>query len=99
VLGPREGLVVKICVSILCVTLGLALASAAATAQTAGAKPAATPGAVTTAPSEPKQPSPAQLAQQNRMKTCAAKWDQLKAANKAGDRTYQDFSKECLRKK
>ncbi len=30
------------------------------------------------------------------MKDCGAKWQSLKAANKTGGQTYQQFSKTCL---
>ena len=35
---------------------------------------------------------------QDRMKQCAAQWNQLKAANKTGGQTYKQFSASCLKK-
>jgi hypothetical protein len=72
-------------------------ATTGANAQTA-TQPA--PAAVApAAPAAAKPPSAAQLQQQNKMKKCAAEWDKLKAANKTGNQTYEDFSKTCLSKK
>ena len=36
--------------------------------------------------------------QQQVMSDCAKQWDALKAANKTGGKTYQDFNKDCLSK-
>jgi len=36
--------------------------------------------------------------QQQVMSECAKEWDALKAANKTGGKTYQDFNKDCLSK-
>ena len=30
------------------------------------------------------------------MKVCADEWNNLKAANRTGDKVYQDFIRECL---
>lgn len=35
-------------------------------------------------------------AQQTRMKSCAAEWKSMKAANQTEGKTYRDFQKECL---
>ena len=52
------------------------------------------------------KPAPAKVAAtkvaaskpQDRMKQCAAQWNQLKAANKTGGQTYKQFSASCLKK-
>jgi competence protein ComEA len=36
--------------------------------------------------------------QQQVMSDCAKEWDALKAANKTGGKTYQEFNKDCLSK-
>jgi hypothetical protein len=36
---------------------------------------------------------------QSRIKECAAEWQQAKAANTTGGKTYRQFSKECLAQK
>ncbi len=36
--------------------------------------------------------------QQQVMSDCAKQWDALKAANKTGGKSYQDFNKDCLSK-
>ena len=36
--------------------------------------------------------------QQQVMSDCAKEWDALKAANKTGGKSYQDFNKDCLSK-
>jgi hypothetical protein len=41
------------------------------------------------------QAAPAQT-QQELMKICADEWNSLKAANRTGDKVYQDFIRECL---
>ena len=50
--------------------------------------PAAKPAAAKVTASKP----------QDRMKQCAAQWNQLKAANKTGGQTYKQFSASCLKK-
>lgn len=42
------------------------------------------------------QPSTAQTEQQSRMKSCAAEWNSMKAANQTAGKTYRVFQKECL---
>ncbi|HVZ30046.1 MAG TPA: hypothetical protein VG839_06600 [Asticcacaulis sp.] len=36
-------------------------------------------------------------AQNNKMKQCAAQWDQMKAQNKTGGQTYKQWSSKCLK--
>jgi hypothetical protein len=43
----------------------------------------------------PKPAAP--MTPQDRVKACAAKWNALKAANKTGGQTYQQFSSVCLK--
>ena len=81
----------------------LGLASYAASAQGTGtqsSKPSTSPSArSTTAPAatatKSKEPSAAQKAQQEKMKTCSAEW---KASGKKGKAAHTAFMKECLQK-
>jgi Skp family chaperone for outer membrane proteins len=70
-----------------------------AVAQTAqpAKKPAAAAPAAPAAPAA-NQPSAAQKAQQDKMKSCAAEWQAMKKAGKTKGTTYQQFSSECLKK-
>jgi hypothetical protein len=40
----------------------------------------------------------APAAAQSRMKTCAAEWKAMKAANQTGGKTYREFQKSCMAK-
>jgi hypothetical protein len=60
-------------------------------------KPAVAAPAAPAAPAA-SQPSPAQNAQQDKMKACASEWQSMKKAGKTKGTTYQQFSSECLKK-
>lgn len=68
-----------------------------AAAQTAANKPNPSPQA-TPAPAAKKTASPAQQAQRQKMKDCAAKWgDHKKTTGAKGRKAYNDFMKPCLK--
>ncbi len=48
---------------------------------------------------EKKAPSPAQKASQDRMRECAAEWQEQKKEGKTKGTTYRKFSSECLKRK
>jgi hypothetical protein len=47
---------------------------------------------------EARQPSPAQLAARQRMRDCGAEWRALRGTPQAQNRTWRQFSSECLRR-
>ena len=70
--------------------VSIAPAAAQATAPAATPAPAKKPAA--------KKASPAQLAQRQKMKDCAAKWtDHKKATGAKGRKAYNEFMKPCLK--
>jgi uncharacterized protein (DUF2237 family) len=64
-----------------------------------------TPAAMVSKPTSAKpmpavmmsKPAAAGAKPQDRMKACGAQWQQMKAANKTGGMTYQQFSSKCLK--
>ena len=57
---------------------------------------ARTTTATTTRPA--RQPSAAQLASRQRMRDCGAEWRSIRGTPRAENRTWRQFSTECLRR-
>ncbi|HEX7798791.1 MAG TPA: hypothetical protein VF402_00485 [Asticcacaulis sp.] len=62
------------------------------------ATPAVKPAPAKVTPAKVAATKVAASKPQDRMKQCAAQWNQLKAANKTGGQTYKQFSASCLKK-
>ncbi len=62
-----------------------------------GGTPAPTPVAAATV-AKPASATTGNKPQQDKMKQCAAQWQQMKASGKTGGQTYKAFSAQCLKK-